>query len=98
MFNFEFDSEEEEMLPPRVVLYRSGTDLRQAFWGYENSHIIFQDNDTVFLLEAGDHDPYGVREIQTIAQNTDFLYNDHSHTLYYLDASSRKIMKRKITE
>lgn len=98
LFDFAFGSEEEEILPPRMVLYRSGSDIQQVFWAYDNTHILFRDRNEVFLLEAGDQSPYVIRSLQTVARGTDILYYDAQKTLYYLDLETKRIMKRKINE
>lgn len=98
IFDFSLSSEEEEVFPPRLVLYRSGNDIQQAFWAYDNTHILFRDGNEVFLLEAGDQAPYGIRSLQTAARGTDVLYYENQKTLYYLELETKRIMKRKITE
>lgn len=98
IFDFAFASEEEEMLPPRMVLFRSGKDIQQVFWAYDNTHIVFRDGNKVFILEAGDQAPYVLRYFQSVAFDTDVLYSDPQKTLYYLDSETKKIVKRKVTE
>lgn len=98
IFNFAFNAEEEETIPPRMVLYRAGKKIRQAFWAYEGSHIIFQDGAGIFLLEAGDQAPYHVREIERAASGTAMLYQDRTKSIFYIDPENRNIIKRKLTE
>lgn len=97
VFDFSFN-EEEEIFPPRTILYRSGSQIHQLFWAYENSHLIFQDKNEVFLLEAGEQSPYQVRYFGAVAENSKMIYSDRHHSLYFLAPENRALIRRKISE
>jgi hypothetical protein len=98
MFDFALKDEEDEAFPPRTLLYRSGINIRQAFWAYDHTHVLFVDQDEVFFLEASETAPYLVRNLGRIEPDTRISYNDRQHAFYYLSPGDRKIMKRKISE
>ncbi len=71
-----------------IVQYvsRTGGDIKQCFWVYDGSHILFRDANKVFLAELM---PQGLPHIEFLIQvknNTDIFYSEETGTLYYLDA------------
>jgi hypothetical protein len=84
--------------PIKTVLYQSGMMIRQAFWVYQDSHILFSDQDKLFLLDATGEPPYLVRKVDTIAEGSRFLYHERNHNLYMIDAASHHLVRRKITD
>lgn len=98
IFDFSMKNEEEESLPPRVLIYRSGTDIRQVFWAFDHTHVLFVDKNEIFLIEAGESAPYLIRSLERIAPGTRIFYNDHQQAVYFLHPENRKLIKRKISE
>jgi hypothetical protein len=71
-----------------VVQYvsRTGGDIKQCFWAYDGSHILFRDANKVFLAELM---PQGLPRIEFLIQvknNTGIFYSEATGTLYYLAA------------
>jgi hypothetical protein len=96
VFDFALKNEEEEALPPRTLLYRSGDKIRQAFFAFENTHVVFSDNHEMFLLEAGETAPYLLRSLGAIAKDTRIFYHDRQRSLFYLHPETRTLQRRKI--
>ena len=96
-FTKETTEEVFEKGPRQYTFYENGQDIRQAFWAYEDSHILFVDKDKVFLLETKSA-PYLVREVARIAPSSGIIYHEGSHALYYLDAFSRHLIRRKLSD
>lgn len=77
-------------------LTRSAREIRQAFWAYEGSHIVFLDEDTVYLLEASGPAPYLLRMMTQVRPESSILYVDRSHSLFYLHPESGRLLERKL--
>ena len=80
------------------VLFSGGENIRQAFWAYEDSHVVFRDGGRMMILEAKNEAPHLIREIGTAAPESGIFYDDRGHAVFYLDPASRNLMKRKITD
>ncbi len=87
-----------EKEPEKVILYDRGTNIRQAFWAYDDSHVVFLDQTNVFVLEANGPEPYLLKEITRVKPQSRIYYHEGDHTLYYLDAQTRNLVKRKLVE
>ncbi|MDA9101278.1 PEGA domain-containing protein [Omnitrophica bacterium] len=80
-----------EKRPEIQWLYDEGEDIREAFWVYEGSHILFLDRQNVSLLEVA---PYGVRRVRALArarQGTPVFYSEKTGQLHYLDSDSGRL-------
>lgn len=82
----------------KVLLYDKGERIRQAFWAYEDSHILFLDKDRVYLIEAKGPRPYYVRSVGSVAGGTLIEYVEREHSFYYLDPESRRLVKQRLIE
>lgn len=80
------------------VLFSAGKNIRQVFWAYEDSHVVFRDGQKMAVLEAKNGVPYLAREIGTAAPESSLFYDDRGKAVFYLDPVSRHLMKRKITD
>ena len=69
-------------------LFTRGSDIEQAFWVYEGTHVIFRDGDRVFLLEREADRPPRPIELLQIQRDSSVMYADESGTLYYLDRAT----------
>ncbi len=97
----DFQREKETLFekePEEEIFYAGGKDIQQAFWAYEDSHVIFLDRASVFLLEVKGPKPYLLREIVRVKPDSRIYYHEGEHALYYIDAQSRNLVKRKIVE
>ena len=82
----------------RNLLYRGGRNIRQVFWAYEDSHVLFLDGDVVYLLEAEGPPPYEAREIGHVAAVSSVIYAEQTHSLYFLDPENRNLVRRKLPD
>ena len=84
--------------PTRTILYKEGRDIRQAFWAYDDSHILFLDAGEVQLIEAAGPPPPLLRPVEAVKPGTFFVYAERGHLFYYLDPESGRLRKRKLVE
>ncbi len=84
--------------PLRFTLTRTGRDIRQAFWAYDDTHVIFLDGDSMYLSEARPPLPFYTRLLGRVAGGSAIFYHDLTRTLYYLHPQTRRLTRRKVTE
>ncbi len=98
ILEFSENNEDEGKTSSKTIFYSKGEDIRQAFWAYDDTHVVFLDGEKIFLLEAGEIAPYLARPLGEAAPHSHILYNDRARAVYYLDTQTRHLMKRKITD
>lgn len=97
----QFPKEQEGLFekgPVMTPLYRWGKHIHQAFWAFNDSHILFLDGDNVYLIEAQGPEPRLNRLIKQVASHSSIAYQEDRHTLFYLDVPGRRLVRRKLTE
>lgn len=83
-------------------VYREGADIRQAFWVYEATHILFLDGDQVMLLEMEGFGQSIVSPVVRVKRGSVIHYSEETGRVYFLEPkhaalSSIEILpKRKI--
>lgn len=77
----------EPDLHPRWIV-EEGTDIQQAFWVYDASHVLFLDGDTVFLREREPRDDRASIPLLRVRAHSAIVYAEDAGGLYYLDRIS----------
>lgn len=77
-------------------VFKRGREIKQAFWVYDGSHILFRDENRIFLLEVETHGEPHLYPLLTVRRNTDVFYAELKGRLYYLDAQSEKLCSVEI--
>ncbi len=95
-FNADSDSVFEKG-PVQTDLLEKPGKIEQAFWAYDDTHVVFGDGKRIRLLEAKGPKPYLLREVIQSAEDTAFVYQERGHNLYYLDPRTRFLVKRSLT-
>lgn len=75
----------EDIEPTVHWIFTQGRYLEQAFWVAEGSHVLFRDQNHVYLLQLEPNGPASISPLLDIKRNSDIGYVDDSGTLYYLD-------------
>jgi len=82
---------------PRFLwVFKHGRKIGQAFWVYDGSHILFRDENRIFLLEIETHGKPHLYSLLEVKRKTDVAYEESSGKLYYLDAQSEKLCSVEI--
>lgn len=84
--------------PEKTVLYHHGENIRQAFWVFDDSHVIFLDDDKIQLIETKGPAPYHARKLDEVRGGSLVTYSSWDQTLLFLDADTGYLVKRKITD
>jgi hypothetical protein len=78
------------------TLYTKATNIRQCLWAYKNSHILYSDDDVLYLLELEPQGQPHVEQAAKIRKGTDVMYAPASGVVYYLDSDSGKLEELRI--
>lgn len=78
--------------PPELRwVFEEGRDIEQAFWVYDGSQALLQDNGVVTLLAwEPDGEPM-VHELLRVKPGCPVCYADESGRLYYLDRATGRL-------
>ncbi len=74
--------------PELFWVFKKGVKIEQAFWVYEGSHILFRDEDMVYLLELETYGKPHLYELTRVRKKSSIFYAEDSGKLYYLDPES----------
>lgn len=72
--------------------------IEQAFWVYEDSHILFRDRHQVSLIEMEESGNPHLDDLIRVKPNSSIVYTEDSGTLYYLDEALSALFKLEIIE
>jgi len=75
-----------------------GINIEQAFWAYEDSHILFRDKDQAWLIEMEESGPPHLDGLIRVNPNKSLFYIEEAGTLYYLDYISSKLYSLDIID
>ncbi len=65
--------------------------IEQAFWVYEDSHILFRDKAQAWLIEMEETGRPHLDALIKVRANSSLFYAENTGTLYYLDSASSKL-------
>ncbi len=66
-------------------MYEYAGNIKQCFWAYKNSHILYNDSDTVYLVEIEPQGPNHAELVSRVLKNSNVFYDSDEYVLYYLD-------------
>jgi len=69
-------------------IYREGSNIVQAFWVYEGSHVLFREGDRVRLIDTETYDAPRVDEVIEVNPGSAIHYEEETGYLYYLERDS----------
>lgn len=87
-------SAEEEVAEPVPELrwaFKRGRHIEQAFWVFEGSHILFRDENRVYLLEVDASGLSEPIELLQVSNDSSILYVEESGRLYFLDRATKRL-------
>lgn len=72
-------------------VFDQGKDIRQCFGAYEGSHVVFRDQNTVFVLEPEPQGAAHLEPVVTSKENSSIVYVEARGVLYYLGAGDGRL-------
>ncbi len=94
VLDFSEAEEDEEIFergPRRVWVFREGKKIEQAFWVYEGSHVLFRDENEVFLLELETYEKPHVHSLLEVKKGSSVFYSEAAGKLYYLENAAARL-------
>lgn len=82
--------------PSMRWVYTEGKDIRNAFWVYEDSHVLFQDGASVYLLALEEFGAVTLDEIIKAGKRSDIYYSEDTGLLYFLESRGRGLFETRI--
>jgi hypothetical protein len=91
---------EDEVFPELRWVFEKGERIKQAAWVYEGSHILFQDANEVFLVDASKDLAPELHHLLRVKPKSSIAYVERLGALYYLEEPtghfcSTKVIPRK---
>lgn len=77
-------------------VYREGSDIRQAFWVYEATHVLFLDGDEIRLLEMEGFGNSIVSPVVRVKKGSTIHYSEETGRVYFLEAKSSALASIEI--
>ncbi|MBF0619105.1 MAG: hypothetical protein HQL19_02940, partial [Candidatus Omnitrophica bacterium] len=87
----ENDAKPGERVPGIKWVFDKGRDIRQCFWAYGASHVLFRDGNNISILEPVPQGPAHVEYVTAVRENTSVLYAESKGMLYYLGKDDGKL-------
>ncbi|MBN3040126.1 MAG: PEGA domain-containing protein [Candidatus Omnitrophica bacterium] len=86
-------------IPKVVWIFEGAQKIEQAYWANGGSHVLFRDDNGVFLFELKIVDTSRLNPLQPVVkvkENSSIYYSDVSGTLFYLEPGSGNLINTKI--
>lgn len=75
-----------------IWIFKKGHEIRQAWWVYEDSHILFQDDDQLFLIELETYQKPHLLPLVRVRPQTLAHYSEESGKLYFLGTEKGELL------
>jgi len=77
-------------------VYGEGSDIREAEWVYDGSHILFRDGSTVNLLALKGRDKPRLISLFPVKEKSSIFYSEDTGNFYYIDKETGALMALSI--
>ena len=74
-------------------IFSGGRDIKEAYWAYGASHVIFTDGDSVFLLGLAEYLKPSVNELAQVKKGSSIFYSEQAGAFYYLEPEKGNLTK-----
>lgn len=79
-------------------LYSKGKQIKEAVWAYDDSYIVLMDENNIQLLDTRFIGKQQAQMLERTAKDSPFYYSEREKAVYFLEAGSSHLVKRKLTE
>jgi len=76
--------------PSLKWIHVKGNNIRQAFWVYKESHILFADQNKVFLVEIEEFDGFKAKQMFSIKKGTSLYFSENTGKVFYIGSSTKE--------
>ncbi|MBL7073432.1 MAG: PEGA domain-containing protein [Candidatus Omnitrophica bacterium] len=70
-------------------VHMKGSNIRQAFWVYKESHVLFVDQNKVFLLGIEEFEGFKAKQIFSIKSGSSLYFSDTTGKVYYVGSLAK---------
>ncbi|MFH1837833.1 MAG: PEGA domain-containing protein [Candidatus Omnitrophota bacterium] len=92
----ETENVEFEKGPALTWIYTGGNGIKQVFWVYDDSHMLFVDGKNVLLVSLDPEGDYDVKNILTLKDGSDVLYSEKTGQLYFIPSEGSSLFSTEI--
>jgi len=73
-------------------IFSSGKNIQKAFWAYNASHVIFLDENALYLLDVDASDFTGAKYLFDIKKDSGFFYSEEEGAVYYVGPKAESLV------
>lgn len=84
---------EFEKGPSLRIIFSGGKDIKQAFWVYEGSHILFRDKEEIFLLELEEYKKQKLNFLFKVLEKTNVCYFEETGKMYFIEKDQKNLQE-----
>ena len=78
------------------TVYQNSKEIKQGLWADENSHILCNDDSSIFLIELHPQVSAHVEHVVNVKKNTQVFYDAEEKSLFYLDKDTGVLTRIEI--
>jgi len=87
---------EFEKGPALTWVYSGGKGIKQVFWVYDDSHLLFVDGEKVLLVSLNHEGDYNAKNILSLKDGCDVFYSEKTGHLYFLPSKGSSLFDTEI--
>lgn len=87
----DFSKNTQDVIPSVIWLQEEGKEITNAYWINEGSHILFVDNDQVFMADTGCCGTVDVRKIVDIKRQSDVYYSERTGKMFFIHKDTGRL-------
>lgn len=92
----DFAKNAQNSFPAITWLQDKGKDITNAFWVNEGSHIIFADNDQLFIADTDCCETKAIRKITDIKKQSGIYYSERAGRTFYINKDTDRLSSTDI--
>lgn len=92
----EFSKRPQTAAPSITWITETAQNITNAFWVNDASHIIFVDDDSVFIADTGCCGAPGVQKLFDIAKGSDIYYSDKTGEIFFINKNTGRLCSTDI--
>ncbi|MFC1570216.1 hypothetical protein ACFL4E_00350, partial [Candidatus Omnitrophota bacterium] len=82
--------------PSMRWIYTEGKDIRNAFWVYEDSHVLFQDGENVSILGVEEFGVVTLDDVITVEKKSNIYFSEGTGLVYFLASKGKGLFETRI--
>ncbi|GEM_PF-1802063 len=92
----DFSKRPQDVAPKVTWITDKAENIANAFWVNEGSHVLFVDNNQIFIADTGCCGPPGVQKIMDVAKGTSIYYTDRIEKIFFTDKDTKHLFSAEM--